>query len=112
MVFKEIDQNPFKLAERTLPIDFTMPISNKYIFDITIPEGYEVEEMPKPVTYSLPNSDGGYTYQIEKTNTGVRVLIRFGIKKIFFAPNEYTSLREVFNLIIAKQEEKIVLRRK
>lgn len=112
VVFKELEQNPFKLQERTLPIDFVMPMRNKYIFNIIIPEGFEIEELPKEVRYSINDNGGMYIYQIEKTNTGLRVLIRFSINKIFFSPQEYPSIREMFNLIISKQQEKVILVKK
>ncbi len=109
VVFKEMEQNPFKLQERTLPIDFITPIRDKYIFNITIPDGYEIEEMPKQEKYLIDNGGGEYVYQIEKTSQGLRLLIRFNINRVFFAPHEYPSIREMFNLIISKQEEKVVL---
>ncbi|MFY0593292.1 DUF3857 domain-containing protein [Roseivirga sp.] len=112
VTFKEIDQNPFKLTERTLPIDFTMPIRNTYIFNIDVPDGFDVEEVPISANYVLPDNAGMYTYQAQVIENTINIIVRFAIKKTFFAPSEYGPLRELFNLIVAKQNEKVALIKK
>lgn len=112
IVLKELENNPFKLAKRVLPIDFAMPINRRYFFNITISDTYEVEELPEPVNYKLPGGGGGYSYLLQKVDGGIQVMVRFTINRIMFLPEEYPNIREMFNLILAKQEERVVLRKK
>lgn len=112
LVLKELETNPFKLASRVLPVDFAMPINRRYFFNIAISDAYEVEELPEPVNYALPGGGGGYSYLLQKTDEGIQVLVRFTINRIMFLPEEYPNIREMFNLILAKQEERVVLRKK
>lgn len=112
LVLKELDSNPFRQASRMLPIDFAMPINRRYFFNISISDAYEIEELPEPVTYALPGGGGGYSYILQRTDEGIQVLVRFTINRLMFLPEEYPNIREMFNLILAKQEERVVLKKK
>ena len=111
VVFKEMESNPFLKEERRLPVDFIMPITKRYMFNVTIPEGYEVEELPEPVTFVMPNKAGSYAYHIQKTEEGFQILIRFNINQLTFLPDQYPAIRKIFSLIISKQEELVVLKK-
>jgi len=111
IVFPEAESNPFKAETRTLAVEFSKPISRRYFFRVKIPEGYEVEEMPEQGRYVLPGGGGEYNYILQATETDIQVLVRFRVNRILFMPEEYQGIRELFNLIIAKQEEKIVLKK-
>jgi len=111
IVIKEVKNNPFKATIRTLPVEFTTPLNKRYFFNLSIPEGYEVEDMPKPVNFVLPNGAGSYKYICQQTGSKIQVMVRFNINKLMFGPSEYPDFRELFNLIVAKQEEKIVLKK-
>lgn len=41
-------ENIFKQATREYPVDFGTPIEKTYITKITLPEGFNVDELPKP----------------------------------------------------------------
>jgi hypothetical protein len=112
LILKELEENPFRSSERTLAIDFPMPVNRRYLFTINIPEGYEVEGIPKNVQYALPGNGGTYSYLSEKKKNVINVVVRFTINKVVFNPQEYDHIREMFNLILAKQEERIVLKKK
>ena len=43
-------ENPFKQETREYPVDFSFPFKEKYMFNITIPDGFQVESMPKPIS--------------------------------------------------------------
>jgi hypothetical protein len=44
-------QNPFKQENREYPIDFDF-LMDKYV-NITIPDGYTVEQVPEPLNVSI-----------------------------------------------------------
>lgn len=112
IVVKEIETNPFQPDSRKLLVEFLMQAHKRYVFGITIPEGYEIEEFPKSVKYVLPGGAGYYSYLSEKTENGLQIMVLFVIKKLVFNQLEYLNLREMFSLILAKQEERIVLKKK
>ena len=112
VLIKFIEENPFKLEQRIYPVEFAVPMSNTYIFNIEIPEGYEVEELPARKNLALPEKGGRYTYLSAVQGNTVQVMIRLSLTKTTYAPQEYGALRELFNLIISNQEAQIVFKEK
>jgi hypothetical protein len=108
----EFDQSPFRLAERNYPVEFPYPFRDEFIFDLTLPKGYDIEEMPQSTTATLGNKGGKYEYTAVKTENGIRLNIRIELKQLYFEVKEYGSVKAFFNQIAAKQAEQIVLRKK
>jgi len=102
--------NPFKLEKREYPVDFGCPIEEVYMFNLEIPEGYSVEELPKTSMVSLPNNGGVFKYSVSTMNNKISILSVIKIKQSLFLPNEYSHIKKFYDIIIAKQSEKIVLK--
>ncbi|MBC3539624.1 DUF3857 domain-containing protein [Rufibacter sediminis] len=105
-------ENPFKLATRLYPIDFAAPVDETYVFNYQLPEGYELEELPKPATLSLPNNAAKFTYVAQMADGKLQIMSKLSINKTFFDASEYGNLREFYNRLVAKHAEKIVLKKK
>ncbi len=110
ILIKHVDENPFKLEKRLYPVELAAPIADTYIFKIHIPEGYEVEELPKSENILLPEKGGRYMYTIGQQGNDVTVMVRLNLSKTTYTSEEYEYLRELFTLIINKQDEQIVLK--
>ncbi|WP_266202907.1 DUF3857 domain-containing protein [Pontibacter kalidii] len=104
-------ENPFKLQERLYPVDFGTPIDETYICNFTIPEGYEVEEAPQNIALSLPENGGRFMYMVQQQGNTLQVMSRLNINKPVFYAEEYPILKELYNRIIAKHAEQIVLKK-
>jgi len=59
IIFKE-DENPFKVEKRQFPIDFCVRSEKVYITNVTIPDGYVVDEIPQPKVTVLPENKGKF----------------------------------------------------
>lgn len=105
-------ENIFKLPTREYPVDFGNPIERTYLSRIKIPEGYTVDELPKPKIIVLPNNSARYTYSITQAGNALNVVSVIHINKSLFIQDEYPHLREFYNQIVAKQAEQIVLTKK
>ena len=103
--------NNFKQEERKLPIDFTTPFYNTYMVSFKIPEGYEIDELPEKVAYALPGNAGVFSFSIFRNGEKISLNSTLNIKKAYFLPTEYASLKQFFDLIVAKQNEQIVLKK-
>lgn len=112
MLNQRLAENPFKITERQYPIDFASAFEETCVLTFNLPEGYEVEELPKNLSLSLPGNTIKYAYMMQEENGKLKLLSRLNINKAVFSPAEYANLRELYNQLVAKQAEKIVLRKK
>lgn len=107
-----ISENPFKMNERSYPMDFGFPFTNTYLVSIDLDTIYEIEHLPKNRNIKLPGEDGecSVTYIVE----GSKINIRYNMKltSYRFQPMAYNSLKEFFGLMITiLKEESIILKR-
>jgi len=103
--------NPFTSPTRTYPVDFGLPFIQTYNFQLTIPEGYSVEELPKSASFGLSEKGGKFQYQVAQVGNKIVLNMRFSIDKAIFIPSEYLNLKEFYNLVINKQAEQIILKK-
>ena len=111
-LFLKSEQNPFKLEKREYPVDFGSPTENLLISKITIPDGYAVDEMPKSQLLKLPENAAKYTYSIVQAGNTITLTSNLQINNSLFSQDEYPHLREFYSLVVAKQAELIVLKKK
>ncbi|MTI30312.1 DUF3857 domain-containing protein [Cytophagales bacterium RKSG123] len=107
----KLEENPFKSEKRTYPVDFGSPIRGQYILNLDLPDGYVVEDMPENANLALPENGGRFTYAISVKGKRLQLVSSFLIRKTLFVPEEYSSLKEFYNMYIAKCAEKIVLKK-
>ena len=103
--------NPFTQETREYPVDFTFPHQDKYIIVAQIPDGYAVESVPKDETFVLANDMGSFTYGITTTDNQIQAVIAFSINTSIVAASDYADLKLFYKNHIAKQNEKIVLKK-
>jgi hypothetical protein len=104
-------KNPFTSPERVYPVDFGAPTMEVYNFQLTIPEGYAVEELPQSKSFALPEKGGSFVYQVAKEGDKVTLSLRLSIDKPLFLPTEYAILKSFFDIVINKQSEQIILKK-
>lgn len=109
LLFLAETENPFKADKREYPVDFTYPKMKKFMFNISIPEGYKIETIPENAAVQLPDNIGIFRYNLSSSATGVQVLASIEINSAIVPAAYYSFLKEYFKQIIDKQSEKIVL---
>ncbi|RYY60241.1 MAG: DUF3857 domain-containing protein [Chitinophagaceae bacterium] len=106
-------ENPFKAATRNYPVEMPYMVDETYLLRLDIPEGYEVDELPKQVKIKLNEEDeGNFEYLISAADGAISLRSRLRLNRSYFYPEEYNSLREFFNLVVKKHSEQIVLKKK
>jgi len=106
-------ENPFKSEERYYPVEMPYASDETYIFNMIIPEGYVVDELPKSVIVKLNDAgDGQFEYIVSETNGAISMRSKIQLKRAYYQPGEYELLREFFNLVVKKHNEQIVLKKK
>ncbi len=106
-------ENPFKAAKRYYPVEMPYTIDETYLLRMDVPKGFEVEEMPKQIRMKLnENDDGFFEYLISNSNGVISMRSRLRISRTYFLPEEYEMLREFFAMVVQKQGEQIVFKKK
>jgi hypothetical protein len=106
-------ENPFKSAERLYPVEMPYGFDETYTLQMDVPSGYEVDELPKSMVVKLnEENEGMFEYRISQSGSGISFRSRIRISRAYFMPEEYEMLREFFNLVVKKQAEQIVFKKK
>jgi hypothetical protein len=112
IITARIDDNPFKLEKRAYPVDFGRLVENVYLCKITIPSGYQVDELPQSKVLTLPGNAARYIYSAVPTGNVINITCNLTINKPLFVQDEYPGLKEFYAQVIAKQAEQVVLKKK
>jgi hypothetical protein len=67
--------------------------------------------MPKSVSYRLPDNSVSISYALETSDNAIRILYRRNINKLVFLPTEYKDLKEIYDQMIKKHAEQIILKK-
>ena len=105
-------ENPFAAAVRLYPIEMPYKIEELFVLQMDIPKGYEVEELPKSMRVKLNESDGTYDYGFLQDGESIQFRSRLVLKRTYFLPEEYQNLRDFFALVVKKQGEVVVFKKK
>jgi hypothetical protein len=111
LLFERMENNRYTLEERKYPVDYNFPISESYTFNYTIPEGYKVESMPQSVTLKLPDNSISVTYNLRAVDNKIMVEYRRDVNKMLFLPDEYPKLKNLYNELVKKHNEQIILKK-
>jgi len=104
-----INKNPFTEEEREYPIFYNYKYDWTHVGKLTVPDGYEVKSVPDNVSLSLPDNLGKFKYVVAQQGNTLTVQYIFKINRDYFTDGEYPGLKQLYNLIITKQKEKIIL---
>ena len=104
--------NPFAAAVRKYPVEMLYPLDETYILAAEIPDGFEVDELPKATKVIYNEGEGYFEYLVQKTETAIQLRCSLKLKKANFDPEDYNTLRDFFGFIVKKQSEQIVFKRK
>lgn len=112
MLSEGYKENPFKSAERKYPVEMPSATDEIFTLNMDIPEGYDVDEMPKSAKVKFNEDDGFFEYLIQKSNDAIQFRSRIKLNKANFTPEDYSTLRDFFGFIVKKQSEQIVFKKK
>ena len=112
LLFFTMDENPFKLDQRKYPIDFPFPFKDSYNISIKIPEGYEVEYLPEGTSVAMENNYATFKYLASVTNNNIQLVANLDVNTFFVPADDYALLKDFFRLIIEKETDRIILKKK
>jgi hypothetical protein len=104
-------ENPFKSAQRNYPIEMPYCIDRTYVMNMQVPQGYKVDELPKPARVTLNDNEGSFEYLIQQSGDNIQLRCRTKLNKANFEPEDYETLRNFFAFVVEKQGEQIVFKK-
>ncbi|MDX6180545.1 DUF3857 domain-containing protein [Flavobacterium sp. Fl-77] len=111
MLFFSNHENPFKQEIREYPVDFGYPFLDKYSITIQIPEGFTVETLPAPVVMNMEDNLGSFKFVIAQNQNVLQLNVVHQINEAIVTTEKYDMLKEYYKGMVAKETEKIVLKR-
>ncbi len=111
MIFFANTKNPFKQENREYPVDFGFPFVEKYNVSIRVPDGFVLENIPQAEGLVMEEGLGTFKYNIALNENVVQLLVLHQINSPIVTREQYAILREYYKAMIAKQTEKIILKR-
>ena len=111
ILFDSYSENPLKAVERVYPVDFTTGFEKTFVFYLSIPEGYTVEQLPKNIKMALPQNTATLQRLSNVSENKIQVLFKLFVNKPVFYQPEYQDLKAFFDELVKKQAEMIILRK-
>lgn len=111
MLFFLNEKNPFKQEKREYPVDFGFPFLEKYTISIKIPDNYTVENLPQSAVVSTDDGSGTFKFNTAFIENQIQMTIVHQMNEVIIPIEKYEGLKEFYKIILAKQSEKIVLKK-
>ncbi|NJL74104.1 MAG: DUF3857 domain-containing protein [Saprospiraceae bacterium] len=112
MIYTALKDNPFKSEKRYYPVDYDYRFSQQYVFQLEIPSGYEIEQLPENTTVQLPNKGGSFRLSMSILNNKVQFVAILDVKRLQYQPSDYEALKLCYDTMLATYDEMIVLKKK
>lgn len=112
LFYETSTENPFKLVRRDYPVFFDYPAIIAQTVAIQIPEDFAIDATPQSLLLSLYDKSAKFSYNVTVMENTIQISSQLNINKTLFLPEEYADLKEFYGQVIAKQNEKIVLKKK
>ena len=112
LIFPLISESPFKSETRILPVDLPYQENHNISIIFTIPDGWEVEETPKPIAQVTENNGLALKVLSQVNGNTINVLCRLTNNRLLYAPEEYTGVKIFFDDMQKLSKDMIVLRKK
>ena len=111
LLFFTQEHSPFKQEEREYPIDYGFPFVEKYNISIDIPQGYIIETLPKSTQLNMENEIGGFKFITNTNGNKIQLTVSHQINTPIVSSEHYSMLKEYYQGMIAKETEKIILKK-
>lgn len=93
---------------RHFPIEFDSPVHDHDVFEITIPTGYELDDMPPPVDADY--SFGSYHSKTEVNGGVIRYTRTFEVKELSVPVDRADELKKFYRTINGDERNTVVLK--
>ena len=107
-----IRENPFTENQRQLPVEFPTTESDQVIINITLPEGYAVEDAPKSIAATTPDKGISGRLATYPSEGKVDVHYQFSINKVAHPNKNYPAIKDMFALFAQHSKDVLIVKKK
>lgn len=107
-----LTENPFKLNERSYPVDLGAASETRLTVVLNYPAKFEVASRPESVGMQLPLNGGQYLINSIAEGGQLTFSQVLRLNRAIYQPNEYPYIKELFNKIMQSQKSEIIFKKK
>ena len=111
LLFFAMKTNSFQPETRALPIEFPYPYEQRINVNFTIPEGYELDEIPAPERFTFEEDWVDFSYNIQQVQNHVQISYRLKISTSIISANYYQELRDFWAKMYSKENEMLTIKK-
>ncbi|MEW4925544.1 DUF3857 domain-containing protein [Algibacter sp. 2305UL17-15] len=111
-LFPFFKENPFKLQERTYPVDFGYKDGYFYNLRFTIDDAFEIVEIPKSALLKLADNGGLLNMSSNLLGNTVNITFKVDFKKPLYPAELYPYLKEFMNTVVDIQTNSLIVLKK
>lgn len=108
-IFPFFTENPFKLQERSYPVDFGYKDIYSYMVKINIDDSYVIKEVPEKLNLSLPNNTGSVTSNFMVNNNTVIGIFKLSFNEAIYNASYYVYLKKLMESAVNTQKNTIIV---
>lgn len=111
-MFTGLEKNPFVPDSRYTDVFFGANQNFDIIASVTIPEGFQFDELPKNIRMIMPDTSISISRRCAAENNQLSVRISLEFKRPIYMANEYPEFHEFYKKLFDLLNEQFVVRKK
>ncbi|TRZ45386.1 DUF3857 domain-containing protein [Robertkochia solimangrovi] len=105
--------NPFKLEDRTYPVDFGFPFNYQYNIIIDPGDEYEIVSYPDDKSFTIDGLGVTYNYNWKVLSNQLHLVMNLEVLSSYFPTKYYQTLKKLMNdVVILQNKQPVHLKRK
>jgi hypothetical protein len=110
-MFTGLEKNPFVADTRFSDVFFGANQSLNLVVNVTIPQGYVFEALPKNIRMIMPDTSISLTRRVAADKNQISTRITLEFKKPFYTVDEYPEFQEFYKKLFDLLNEQIAIRK-
>jgi len=106
-----LSDNPLMAEQRIYPLDFLYPEQALITLVVNLPEGWEIEERPENVAFTIPDRTAIFRFSGSKLGGMLQIQSQYQRLSPYYEAAEYEALRQIFTKINNRHTSPIVLKK-
>lgn len=110
LLYEAITENPFVIEERRFPISYSRKVKHEVNLRLALKEGMTPEVLPASSAGRMKNGSVDYDYEVKAGSDYIEMHFRLNINSLTISQDQYRELREIYNRIVRKHSEPVIIK--